>query len=310
MKKVVKILLYSFVAILLIISIVGILSKDKVEIPSDLEGSYIEVSEVKVRYKQIGTGQDILLIHGVPGSIEDWDPVINELSSNFRVTTYDRPGQGYSSAENIGYNLKHNAHISLGIIKKLNLKDVIIVGHSYGGSVVMEIAVRNPHGIKAYIAVAGATNLVEDIEPIFKLIKIPIIGRGFAAATSSLIGPGMIKEGINQAFYPNENKIPKGYVETRMKIWLQPKVTVTIAKEELNLNSDLEKIIPKYGDIFKKFIIIHGEDDLLVPKDDSVKLNKIIKHSKLILLSKTGHQVQYERPEILIQTIKETAANY
>lgn len=309
MKNVVKVLLFSFAAIIIILSLAGVLSKDKIEIPSDLEGNYIEVSKVKIRYKQIGKGQDILLIHGGPGSIEDWDPIINELSSDFRVTTYDRPGHGYSSADNIGYNLEHNAHIALGIIKELNLINVIIVGHSYGGSVVMEIAVRNPSGINAYITVAGATNLVEGIEPIFRLITIPVIGRGFAAATSSFIGPGMIKEGINQAFYPNENLIPKGYIETRQIIWLQPKVTVTLVKEELNLNSDLEKIMPKYGDISNKFIIVHGEDDLLVPKDDSLKLNNIIKHSKLIMLSRTGHQVQYERKKILIRTIREAAGN-
>jgi pimeloyl-ACP methyl ester carboxylesterase len=309
MKKVVKILLFLFAAIMLILSIVGITSRDMTKIPEDFEGKYIEISGIKVRYNQIGKGQDILFIHGVPGSIEDWEPVISSLSSNYRVTLYDRPGHGYSSAEKIGYNLEHNANIALGLINELHLENVIVVGHSYGGSVIMALAVRNPHQIKAFIPVAGATYLIEDIEPIYSLIRIPIIGRGFTAVASSFIGPAMIKDGLNEAFHPNEDIIPEGFIDTRVKIWLQTKVLVSTAREELNLNSDLEKIIPDYGNISKKFFIIHGDNDLFVPKGDSLKLHKIIRNSKLLILSNTGHQVQYARPDILIRTINEVASN-
>jgi pimeloyl-ACP methyl ester carboxylesterase len=245
----------------------------------------------------------------VPGSIEDWEPIISSLSSNYRVTVYDRPGHGYSSAEKIGYNLEHNANIALGLINALHLENVIVVGHSYGGSVIMALAVRDPHQIKAFIPIAGATYPIENIEPIYSLIRIPIIGRGFAAVASSFIGPPMIKDGLNEAFHPNEDIIPEGYIETREKIWLQTKVLVSTAREELNLNSDLEKIIPDYGNISKRFFIIHGDSDLFVPKGDSLKLHKIIKNSKLLILERTGHQVQYERPDILIGTINEVASN-
>ena len=218
MKKVVKILLYLFAAIILIFSIVGITSRDMTKIPEDFEGKYIEISGIKVRYNQIGKGQDILFIHGVPGSIEDWEPVISSLSSNYRVTVYDRPGHGYSSAEKIGYNLEHNANIALGLINELHLKNAIVVGHSYGGSVIMALAVRNPHQIKAFIPVAGATYLIEDIEPIFSLIRIPIIGRGFAAVASSFIGPTMIKDGFTEAFHPNEDILPEGFIPPYLRI--------------------------------------------------------------------------------------------
>jgi len=309
LKKVFKILLYSVFAIILIFSIAGVVSKDTIKIPEDFEGEYIDISGEIIRYNQVGNGEDLLLIHGLPGSLEDWEPIVIGLSSKFRVTSYDRPGHGYSSAKNIAYNLAHNADIVLGLINELKLKSVIVVGHSYGGSILMELAVRNPQEIKAYISVAGATNLVENIDPIYSIIKIPIIGRGFVATTSWLIGPTMIEDGVNQAFHPNEQIIPDGYIDSRMIIWLQTKVAISTAREELNINSDLNRIIPEYGNISKKFIIIHGENDLLVPKDDSVKLHKTIRNSKLVILSDTGHQVQYERPEMLIRTIEETVDN-
>ncbi len=104
MKKIVKILLYLFAAIILILSIAGITSRDMTKIPEDFEGKFIEISGIKIRYNQIGKGQDILFIHGVPGSIEDWEPVISSLSSNYRVTVYDRPGHGYLATLGIRFN--------------------------------------------------------------------------------------------------------------------------------------------------------------------------------------------------------------
>ena len=285
------------------------LSVNTIQIPGNLKGETIEISGVKIRYLQIGEGQNIFLIHGSPGSIEDWESIIGTLASDYRVTAYDRPGHGFSSAEKIGYNLEHNAHIAFGLIKKLDLKNVIVVGHSYGGSVIMALAVKNLHQVEAFITIGGATYPSRHINPILYIIKIPVLGSRFVALATRFIGPQMIKKGIIQAFKPNENIIPVNYLNSRLKIWLQAKVLVSMAREELNLNSDLEKIIPGYWNISKKFFIIHGDNDLLVPKDDSLKLHKIIKNSKLLILSNTGHQVQYARPDIITRAINEVASN-
>jgi len=281
---------------------------DKAKIPAEFEGKHIEISGVTIRYHQMGEGRDILLIHGVPGSLEDWETVSHRLSSNYRVTVYDRPGHGYSGAEKIGYNLEHNADIARGLVDALDLKNVIVVGHSYGGSVIMALAVNNPRPIKAFVTVGGATYLSEHTEPVFRLIRMPVVGRGLAAIASSFFGPAMIKDGIRRAFSPNDDAIPDGFVDTRLKIWLQTRVLVSTAREELNLNSDLEKILPDYKNISKPFFIMHGDSDLLVPKDHSLRLNKSIRNSNLSILDNTGHQVQYARADILVKTISEAAS--
>ena len=285
------------------------LSVDTIQIPRNFKGETIEISSVKIRYVQIGAGQDIFLIHGTPGSIEDWEPVMGALALEYRVTAYDRPGQGFSSAENIGYNLEHNAHIAFGLINKLNLKNVIVVGHSYGGSVIMALAVNNPHQVKAFITLGGATYPSGYINPILYIIKIPVLGSRLIAAAARFIGPKMIEKGIIQAFKPNENTIPENYLNIRLEIWLQTKVLISTAREEMNLTPDLKKIIPAFERISKKFFIIHGDDDALVPKSCSLKLHKAISNSKLLVLSNTGHQVQYARPNSLIRTIKKATEN-
>ena len=90
------------VALLLVIiggfTIAGLLYQPDIRIPEGLKGRYVEVKGNRIRYSQTGAGQDILLIHGCPGSLEDWEPVAESLSRKYRVTAYDRPGHGYSDA--------------------------------------------------------------------------------------------------------------------------------------------------------------------------------------------------------------------
>ena len=262
MKKVTRIVLAVCALVLLILIVAGI-SRDVIEIPQGFGGVYVTIRDVKIRYKQVGRGPDLFFIHGLPGSTEDWEPLIDDLSSRYRMTLYDRPGHGFS-ASHIDYTLEHNAEIALGLIDGLELMDVIVVGHSYGGSILMAMAVQESLKVKGFIAVGGASYEVEHIDPLYRIISLPLIGRGFAVIASAAVGSGMLAEGIEQAFHPNLNAIPAGYSEKRHAIWLQTKVISSIAKEELNLNPDLRRLIPRYRDIQKRFIIIHGADDRLV----------------------------------------------
>ncbi len=310
MKKAFKaIFLFTLIAFI-VFCVTGLLSTDTMEIKLGFEGNYIEIFQEKIRYQQIGEGPDLLLIHGVPGSLEDWHPIMNKLASKFRVTIYDRPGQGFSSAYNIGHTTEHNAKIALGLIDTLQLKNVVVIGHSYGGSVVMAMAVKNPPEVKAFITIAGAPYPLTNMDPLFHLVKIPIFGRGLAAISSSILGPGMIKEGVEQAFYPNLNAIDANYTVKRIPIWMQTKTIVGMAREETNLTEDLNKIAPLYKEISKPFFIVHGEEDRLVPSNDSKQLHKVIEHSELTIFKYTGHQVQFVRPDEVIAIIRKVTEKY
>lgn len=59
-------------------------------IPSGFKGNIIDVMNQQIKIYQTGSGKDVLLIHGLPGCIEDWETIIPELSKKFRVTVYDR----------------------------------------------------------------------------------------------------------------------------------------------------------------------------------------------------------------------------
>jgi len=303
MNKFFKFFYLTFFLFILISYVPRYFEKDVKGIPAGFKGSYVTVSGLNIRVNQLGSGQDLLFIHGIPGSIEDWDPIAKNLSRDFRVTLYDQPGHGFSDMPDMGFNLEYNAKIAFELINKLHLNNVIVVGHSYGGSVIMQMAIKQSNKIKAFIPIAGAVYPLDAVNPLYRLIGLPIIGRGLAGIASLTLGPDMILEGIDNAFFPNKQAISDDFVKKRLKIWLQAKVIVTTAKEESNLNTNLVRIMSNYKMINKKFHIIHGYDDLLVPAKDSITLHEKIKNSKVTVIGNTGHQVQFVRPKAIISAI-------
>jgi pimeloyl-ACP methyl ester carboxylesterase len=281
----------------------GLLSTDRIAIPANHVGAYAAIGGAQIRYFQTGRGPDVLLVHGLPGMIEDWKPLVDIAASRYRLTAYDRPAHGFSSANSGDYTLDRNADIALGLIDHLHLKDVIVVGSSYGGAVALAMAVRNPPKVKAFVALGSVTTLRQGQHSIFDLIRLPIIGRGIAASASRLIGPGMVQAQLERAFTPNGNLLNPEFVAARVPVVLQTKVIMAIAFESANCNDDLQKIDPGLSQISKPLQFLHGDGDQLVPLDEVKRFHERFPSMGLTVIKGTGHMIHCAHPETVLSVI-------
>jgi len=287
----------------LTLSIVGWINRDRIEIPPGRVGQYLDVQGERIRYYQTGHGPDVLVIHGLPGALEDFKPLMDAARQRYRITAYDRPGHGFSGAQRTDYTLGHNADVALSIIDQLQLKDVIVVGHSYGGAVVLAMAVRNPPQVKAFLALAGVTSPHPAGLNVFDVLRLPLVGRGVAAITSHVFGQGMVREGMRLSFTPNEELLTEELLSQGLAVFLQPKVIMALAGESGALNRDLAAIEPGLPAIAQRLHLIHGQDDHLIPVADAVHFHERFPASKLTLLKDTGHFVPFVRPEVVLSVM-------
>ena len=267
---------------------------------------FVDVLNQQIRIYETGCGQPVLLIHGLPGCIEDWESIMPELSKRFRVVAYDRPGHGFSSANNLKYNLDYNADIAFAIVDKLGLENPVIVGHSYGRSLTLAMAVRDVSTIKAFVSVSPVISIKGKPDLIFKILKIPLMGSALRLFIK-LFGHNMVKKGMEVAFDPNQKDMPRDFINKRCMIISLPHNVVTTAREEMAICPDLSNITNHYDKINKPLFIVHGSSDRVVPVGDAISLHEKVPGSKLILLKETGHMVQYAKPTELIKVIEEAA---
>ena len=97
-----------------------------------------DVEPVKISYRQVGEGPDVILIHGLAANCAFWQmDLLLPLSANHRVTVYDLRGHGYSGMSESGYRPTDMAEDLLSLMDQLGIAKATIVGHSFGGAVAL-----------------------------------------------------------------------------------------------------------------------------------------------------------------------------
>ena len=117
--------------------------------PAPLPGApagatFVDVDGVHVHYKEMGAGPAVVLIHGYGASLESWAGVMPALGQTHRVIAVDLKGFGWTSRPEGDYSPQAQAQLVWGVLDKLGVGDVAIVGHSWGTSVALAMAVAHP----------------------------------------------------------------------------------------------------------------------------------------------------------------------
>lgn len=99
----------------------------------------------------------MLLLHGLASSSHIFDLVVPRLTPRHRVVVYDQRGHGLSSKPSSGYGFERLCRDALAVIRVTGLGRPIVVGHSWGANVALELAVRHPGAVRALILVDGGS---------------------------------------------------------------------------------------------------------------------------------------------------------
>jgi pimeloyl-ACP methyl ester carboxylesterase len=301
MKRILKIVVGSLVALLVGLALLGLAKPDHAGIPAGVGGQLVTIDGVNIRYVQKGAGRDLLLIHGTPSSLEEWQPVFDRWASKYRVTAYDRPGHGYSGPPVGETGIDYNARMARRLMADLHLHDVLVVGHSYGGPIALKLAADNDSPATAFLIVASTVYPIADKDPyagLGKLLRLPLLGRGVAVVLESL-GGGMVKKGMEQAFHPDEHMIPPGYIKRKREILLQPKVTLTLAQEMKTHLIQVGALAARYPSIKRPVSIVVGSADQPRVVEGGQRLAREIPGAHLTVLEHAGHMLQFTRPDEL-----------
>jgi non-heme chloroperoxidase len=243
----------------------------------------------RIFYKDWGTGQPVVFSHGWPLNADDWDDQLVFVASHgYRAIAHDRRGHGRSSQPWDGNDMDTYADDLAALFETLDLRDAVLVGHSTGGGEVARYIGR--HGTSR---LAKAV-LVDAIPPL--MLKTAANPGGLPIEVFDQLRAGLIADrsqfykDLSAPFYGANRpgaKVSQGIRDMfwlwSMQVGLKGAFDCIKVFSETDLTEDLKKFdIPT--------LIVHGDDDQIVPIGDSALLSsKIVKGAILKIYPGAPH---------------------
>lgn len=120
---------------------------------TQVEQLSLDIDGHRIHCLKAGSGRPVLLMHGGASDSRDWAETMQALAHSYTCYAPDMIGYGRSDKEKGGYRLSDFVRTTQGLIQRLNLSSITLVGHSLGGRVCLEIAFRHPELIHGLVLV-------------------------------------------------------------------------------------------------------------------------------------------------------------
>jgi pimeloyl-ACP methyl ester carboxylesterase len=268
------------------------------ESPPDLPpaGTRIELDGgIGMNVVEAGSGAPVVLAHGLPGSAYDWRELVPELSARGRrAIAYDRVGYGRSDPRANGrYTPSANAEELLGLLAALDLRDVTLVGWSYGGVTAMVAAMTDSSrlGRLVLIGTGGPDNPdagPPELPGFMRFMNSRPVLRWRAAVPST--GVALMKLSSGLAF--SGGKQPDWWLPGLRANMARTETVIAYVSEMGGIGADPASdadFTPET--ITLSTLLLHGDDDQLAPVAISRYLDTQIPNSKLVEYPGASHML-------------------
>jgi pimeloyl-ACP methyl ester carboxylesterase len=246
-----------------------------------------------IHYEVSGKGYPVVFLHGYGETHKIWNHYRKKLSEKYKVITPDLPGFGKSDSLPYEHSLDMVANSIYDCLKKLNIAECIIMGHSLGGYVTLEIAKRFPNIVSQIGLIHSSALGDSDEKKEGREKSIEFIQRHGVKKFIESFVPMLFHENHRNRLQDTIQSI----VEEGSKI---PEKTLTDYMLAMRDRSDSLDFIKEFeGSI----LYVYGEEDSSIPVALSKSQIKFMKHPYLKNLPKTGHMGMFEEEEEVLQAI-------
>lgn len=275
--------------------------------PPAVASEYYLHDGVKIHFKQVGTGRPVIFLHGFGTSLDTWRFVVETLGDEYRLVLLDLKGHGLSDRPRDGmYGAQDHARVVRGLIDYLGLKNVVIVGHSFGSVVGLAAALdAQRYGssgvIGALVLIAGSVD-AENVPFVLRLLRTPFFGWLSLKLTSASFRTRLM---LKHAYY-EDSKVTDSLVELYARYQSIPGTDYAFIKTaEQLVPVDISESKRELSRLKIPVINIWGEHDVIIPRAAAESVCQLVPKCELVTIEGVGHMPQEESPEKVISLLRD-----
>jgi pimeloyl-ACP methyl ester carboxylesterase len=264
---------------------------------------FINLGDERLAYADVGRGsKTCLFVHGMGSNMKAWRKNIDGIKGTYRCISIDLPGYGQSTINNDFYSIPELVDIILKFIQVLQLSNVILIGHSMGGHICIEMASRNDERIKQLVLMAPAGLELftqEEKDWILNTLTVDVI-EGYSTDT------------IVSNFETNFFNMPddaRFMIADRLLLKENPNSYRRFCNTFVgSIQSMLDyPVFDKLKSIGVRVLMVFGQEDKLIPQPilhPEQNLSELaqagcnqLQKSQLVFYSEAGHFVHWEKAD-------------
>lgn len=255
-----------------------------------------------MHYQQFGEGPPVVMVHGITGNLAIWHlEIVPGLMSDFRITTYDLRGHGYSDVPPTGYTTADHAMDLKHLLETLGIERAHVMGHSFGADIALHFTILFPERVDRLVLVepgiAALTPLRESEDWVgWKYWRDKLALGGVVIPPEKWYDAEYLVRasvGLPMLFGFRRGRARRAAPLVRLMD------TTTAAKDYCDLAG---MTLDKIDQIRHQTLVLYGEDSVFLGTYEYLRDHLV--NSVCFLMPDSEHFGPIERPEILLQHVR------
>jgi pimeloyl-ACP methyl ester carboxylesterase len=270
-------------------------------------GHFLDIEGVGLHYLERGEGAPLVLLHGNGAMVQDFEisGIIERLAQRYRVIAVDRPGFGHTNRpRSRSWTPAAQAEVVRKALVRLNIKQAIVVGHSWGTLVALSLALDHPADVRSLVLLSGYYFPTFRGDALSSLpTAVPIIGDLLSYTVAPLLGRAMRSRVFRKLFAPAA--VPARFqADFPSELSLRPSQLKASAEDTVSMTPSAAALAKRYDELRMPIVIMAGTGDRLVDfARQSGRLDEVLADSTLLPFKGAGHMIHHSAPEKVVDGI-------
>jgi len=252
-----------------------------------------DIGNGEIYYEIHGEGPPLMLVAGLGGTADYWNPQIEAFAKDYTVIVHDHRGTGQSTHSEIDYSVDQMADDLLALMDVLKIGQAHIVGHSTGAAMALIIADKAPARLASAVVYAGWTKSDPQLRRCFDVRRALLRGSGvqaYARATPLFLFPPWFIRDHGNAMLEQESKA----------VAALPSATIMESRMDAVLAFDCTDYVERLD---LPSLVICAADDFLTPEYYSRELADLNPGAELKILETGAHAVSVTCPDLFNEAV-------